>query len=241
MSPRKKADSLPPPRGTFVLVGGGEFRPGCRDLDAELVAASAATEVLVLPTAAAYEHPERVGDRAAAHFEDLGATVRTLDVLHRGEAEDPKNSEIVREAKFVYLADGSPLHLRSVLKDSALFEALLAVVPRWWGARGVGRGCHRALRPDGGSARWCVHRRARGRAQPRRVPVPRHRGRTSAGTLDRPASLRAPRWSASTKRPRSVRDAGGSWRVAGTGHVTVYDGGSSDVHDPGVTIAGLPT
>ena len=31
----------------------------------------------------------------------------------------------MRVARFVYLADGSPLHLRSVLKGSALFEALL--------------------------------------------------------------------------------------------------------------------
>ena len=31
----------------------------------------------------------------------------------------------MRAARFVYLSDGSPLHLRSVLKDSALFEALL--------------------------------------------------------------------------------------------------------------------
>ena len=120
MGARKRAGSL-------VLVGGGEFRGGGRDLDGELVAASGAREVVVLPTAAAFEHPERVGDRAAAHFEGLGATVRTLDVLHRREAEDPKNAEIVRAAKFVYLADGSPLHLRSVLKDSALFEALLGM------------------------------------------------------------------------------------------------------------------
>ena len=111
-----------------MLVGGGEFRAGvprARRRAGRRVAVP--TEVVVLPTAAAFEHPERVGDRAAAHFEGLGATVRTLDVLHRGEAEDPKNAEIVRAAKFVYLADGSPLHLRSVLKDSALFEALLAV------------------------------------------------------------------------------------------------------------------
>jgi cyanophycinase len=48
-------------------------------------------------------------------------------VLHRGEAEDAKFAALVRKAKFVYLSDGSPLHLRSVLKDSALFDALLAV------------------------------------------------------------------------------------------------------------------
>ena len=39
----------------------------------------------------------------------------------------PTNVEAVaRRAKFVYLADGSPLHLRSVLKGSALYDAMLA-------------------------------------------------------------------------------------------------------------------
>ena len=49
--------------GTLALVGGGEWRDGTRDLDAALLEASGGTEVLVLPTAAAYEHPERVGER----------------------------------------------------------------------------------------------------------------------------------------------------------------------------------
>lgn len=81
----------------------------------------------MLPTAAAYEQPDRVGQRAVTYFESLGLKANVLNVLHRGEAEDPKIAAIVRKAKFVYLSDGSPLHLRSVLKDSALFEALLAV------------------------------------------------------------------------------------------------------------------
>src|SRR6476661_3430635 len=112
--------------GCLALVGGGEWGPGAREFDADLLARSGADEVVVLPTAAAYEHPERVGERAEAYFGELGAKVRTLPVLHRSEAEDPAVAKVVRAAKFVYLADGSPLHLRSVLKESALFDALLA-------------------------------------------------------------------------------------------------------------------
>ena len=32
-----------------------------------------------------------------------------------------------------------------------------------------------------------------------------------------------------------------TWRVAGTGHVTVYDATSSTTYEPGTTIEGLPT
>lgn len=112
--------------GTLALVGGGEWRDGTRDLDAALLEASGGTEVLVLPTAAAYQHPEHVIEQASAYFAKLGATARELPVLHRTEAESAEICEAVRDARFVYFADGSPLHLRSVLKGSALFDALLA-------------------------------------------------------------------------------------------------------------------
>jgi cyanophycinase len=112
--------------GSLALVGGGEWCPGGREFDADLLARSGAEEVVVLPTAAAFEHPERVGERATAYFADLGVEARTLPVLHREEAEDPDIAATVRAARFVYVADGSPLHLRSVFKGSALFEAILA-------------------------------------------------------------------------------------------------------------------
>src|ERR1700736_2338123 len=89
--------------GTLALLGGGEWCPGCREFDTELLAASGGQEVVVLPTAAAFEHPERVADRAAAYFTDLGAKARPLMVLHRTEAEDPKIAATVRKARFVYL------------------------------------------------------------------------------------------------------------------------------------------
>ena len=45
--------------GTLALVGGGEFSEGC-SFDAALLEASGASEVLVVPTGAAYEHPQRL-------------------------------------------------------------------------------------------------------------------------------------------------------------------------------------
>src|SRR3954471_11872560 len=106
--------------GPLALIGGGEWGDGCRDLDAELLAASGAREVVVVPAAAAYEHPDKAEHRAAEYFESLGVKCRAVPVLHRSDAEDGRIAESVRRAKFVYLCDGSQLHLRSVLKDSAL-------------------------------------------------------------------------------------------------------------------------
>jgi cyanophycinase len=79
-----------------------------------------------VPTAAAYEHAERKVVAAEQHFSALGATVRGLMVIHRREAEEVANAEIVRASRFIYLSSGSPMHLRSVLKDSLLWDALVA-------------------------------------------------------------------------------------------------------------------
>ncbi|MHB8220415.1 MAG: Type 1 glutamine amidotransferase-like domain-containing protein [Acidimicrobiales bacterium] len=109
--------------GLLALVGGAEWTTGC-DFDAELLAASGATDVVVLPTAAAYQHPERLLMGAAEWFSSLGAQVEGLMVLGRSDAEDPGMADVVRRARFVYLSGGSALHLRSVLKGSAVFDAL---------------------------------------------------------------------------------------------------------------------
>src|SRR5262249_12824510 len=110
--------------GPLALVGGAEWTEGC-DFDAHLWEASGRAEVVVLPTAAAYEHPERAVDVANKWFADLGATVQGLMSLNRRDAEQVHFVRQVREAKFLYLSGGSPLHLRSVLKDSPVWGALL--------------------------------------------------------------------------------------------------------------------
>jgi cyanophycinase len=110
--------------GHLALVGGSEWNEGC-DFDAALLAVSGATEVVVLPTAAAYENPAKHLARATAWFAALGATVRALPVYDRAGARDPENVRAVRDATFLYLADGSSQHLRSVLKDSPLWSAIV--------------------------------------------------------------------------------------------------------------------
>lgn len=110
--------------GFLALVGGGEWRDGCT-FDRRLLDDSGAGEVLVLPTAAAYEHPERAVESAQQWFAGLGAKARGLMVLRRADAEDDANAAAVRESRFVYLSGGSPMHLRSVLKDSVVWQALI--------------------------------------------------------------------------------------------------------------------
>lgn len=106
------------------MVGGGEFRQGC-SFDADLLAASGSDQVLVLPTAAAYEHPERLVAQAGEWFAPLGGRVEGLMVLSRADAEDEGAAAVLRRARFIYLSGSSPMHLRSVLKNSLVWEALL--------------------------------------------------------------------------------------------------------------------
>lgn len=109
--------------GPLALVGGAPFRTDTV-VESELVPAGG--EVLVLPTGSAYEHPDRLVAAAQERFAPLGASVRGLDVLRRPDAEDPANADAVRSASCIYLAGASPMHLRSVLKGTAVWDAALS-------------------------------------------------------------------------------------------------------------------
>jgi cyanophycinase len=112
--------------GPLALVGGAEFTVATTEVDRLLLARTGASEVLVLPTAAAFEHPERAVATAVQWFESLGASARGLPLLRRPDAADPENVAAIESARLVYLAGGSPLHLKSVLKDTPAWDALVA-------------------------------------------------------------------------------------------------------------------
>lgn len=206
--------------GTLALVGGSEWRDGC-SFDADLLAAAGTDEVVVLPTAAAYEHPERAVATAESWFAALGAKARGLQVLARTDADDPDHVDAVRRARFVYLSGGSAMHLRSVLKDSPLWEALVEAWSDGAVVAGSSAGamvlCDPMVDPRGGA--FTI-----GLGLVAQVAVIPHHDTWSHDkekrTLDlAPAGLCI---AGIDERTALVRDPSGVWKAAGAGQVTVF-------------------
>lgn len=109
--------------GTLALVGGGPFQSN-DDLDRRLLSAAGADRVVVLPTADAFEGPETLIADAMSWAERLDVQIEALMVFQREEAMDPGAAEIVSGARAVYLVGDNPMHLRSTLKDTPIYDAL---------------------------------------------------------------------------------------------------------------------
>lgn len=214
--------------GTLALVGGGEWQDGCV-FDRALLDASGADEVLVVPTAAAYEHPDRLVEGATRWFGELGATVRSLPVLSRADALRPENVSPMAEARCIYLAGGSPMHLRSVLKDSPVWDALVEAWQAGATVAGSSAGamvlCDPMVDPRGGALtlglglvdRFAVipHHESWSEDKAKRTMHIAPKGLPIAGIDERTALLRAP---------------DGTWSTAGVGQVVVFvDGAPSDL------------
>ena len=210
--------------GPVALVGGGEWREGC-DFDRALLEASGGGEVAVLPTAAAYEQPERAVETATAWFAALGATVRPVMVLARPDAESDEMAKIVRDSRFLYLSGGSPLHLRSVLKDSAVWHALEAAWHDGAVVAGSSAGamalCDPMVDPRGGAFTL-------GLGLLEQLAVVPHFESWSPDKTHRTISLAAAGLALCgiDERTALVRAADGTWSVSGTGSVTVFCDGA---------------
>jgi hypothetical protein len=109
--------------GPLALVGGDEFTDGC-DFDAELVAAVGAEEVVLLATGSAYENPGKVVEVARAWFDRLGVGLVEVPVYTRPDALVQEHVSSIGSARLIYLTGTSPMHMRSVLKDTPVFDAI---------------------------------------------------------------------------------------------------------------------
>jgi len=219
--------------GTLALVGGGEWTEACRGFDAALLEAAKTDEVFVLPTAAAFEHPDRAVERARAYFEGIDARVKPLSVLHRAEAEDAEVVAKLAKARFVYLSDGSPLHLRSVLKDSPLFEAMVVAYQDGGVLAASGAGapvvCDPMVDPRGGAYTVGLGVVAGLAVFPYHGTAADHLRERSIDLLPNGASLVG-----IDEATALVRDPAGGWRTEGAGQVSVYeDGQAAATFSPG--------
>ena len=216
--------------GILALVGGGEWQEGC-DFDAALPGRRGhGPRCWCCPPPRAYEHPERLVVRAGEWFAPLGGQVEGLMVLNRADAENDGAADIMRRARLIYLAGSSPMHVRSVLKHSAVWDALVAawrdgavVVGSSGAAMALtdpmvdarGRRAHDRSRPGRRGGRGApLRRRRRGRARGRSCTV-----RCCSPRRDTPV-VGIP------ERTALIRDPDGTWRSAGAGRVAVFLGGA---------------
>jgi cyanophycinase len=206
--------------GPLVLVGGAEWTDGCT-FDRELWERSGREEVLILPTAAAYEHPERAVDTATRWFATFGATARGLMVLSRRDADNDSFAAQIDAARFLYLGGGSPLHLRSVLKDSRVWAALVEAWRRGAVVAGSSAGAmvlgDPMVDPRGGALTL-------GLGLVGQLAVLPHYDTWSPEKAHRTVQLATGhlRIAAVDERTALIREPDGRWRSAGAGAVTVY-------------------
>jgi cyanophycinase len=211
--------------GPLALVGGAEWGDQCH-FDLGLLEASGSAEVLVLPTGAAYEHPDRAVATAQRHFEALGGSVRGLMVLGRVDAEDSANADAVRQARFIYLSGGSPLHARSVLKDSKVWQALEEAWHDGAVVAGSSAGamvlCDPMIDPRGGALTL-------GLGLVEQVAVLPHANTWSPEKAHRTFTLATGglRIAAIDEQTALIRDPGGTWRMEGMGAVRVFVDGQA--------------
>ncbi len=140
--------------GIVVLQGGGPFRLH-DDVDARLLKEVKAKRVVVLPTADAFERPEELVAAAREWGERLGVDIEPLMVMRRQEALDPDSARALKGAKAVWLVGDNPIHLRSVIKDTPIWEAMCAILDDGGLIVGAGQSasalCDPMIDPRGGA------------------------------------------------------------------------------------------
>lgn len=209
--------------GLLAFVGGQPFTVMC-SFDRDLLQVAASDEVVVLPTAAAYEHPAEIEQTATRYFETFGLKTTVAQVLVRADALQADAAAIVRGAQNIYLVGTSAMHAKSVLYQSPVWDALVAA----WegGATVVGANAGAQILgdpmvdPRGGG--FTV-----GLGLVRDIAVIPQRNLHSVESLNRSRELSGPEQLlfAIDEGTAVIRNPDGTWRVEGEGTVDVYRGG----------------
>ena len=115
--------------GVVALQGGGPFVSN-DELDRLLLSGAGIERVVMLPTADAFEQPARLVAASDVWGARIDVAVESLMVMTRADAEDSDAAAVIDGVQAVFLAGDSASHLRSVLKDTPLFQAISDLVDR---------------------------------------------------------------------------------------------------------------
>jgi cyanophycinase len=227
-------------RGLLALVGGGAWDADGRAVQHRLAEASAGGRVLLIAAAAAYEDPAQVVAAATERLAPLGVVVEPLAVYSRADAEGPAAAAAVREAACVVLADGSAMHLRSVLKDSLLWRALVAAHTAGTALVASGAAgtvvCDPMVDPRGGAYTVGLGLVSDVAVLAHHDTLPAHLRERSVELVPRRAVL-----AGVDEATALLREPDGTWQAIGVGAVTLYRRGQTPVRVPaGQVVAGLP-
>ena len=107
-----------------VLQGGGPFTAN-DEFDARILSTHPGY-VAILPTAEAFENPDDLVQLSVAWAKRLGITTKLCAVYSRADAREDSFATIISQAAVVYVVGDSPIHLRSTLKDTVVFDAVAA-------------------------------------------------------------------------------------------------------------------
>jgi cyanophycinase len=107
-----------------VLQGGGPFTAN-DEFDARILSTHPGY-VAILPTAEAFENPDDLVQLSVAWAKRLGITTKLCAVYSRADAREESFATIISQAAVVYVVGDSPIHLRSTLKDTVVFDAVAA-------------------------------------------------------------------------------------------------------------------
>ena len=212
------------PARKIALVGGDEFRPGCEVMDRSILDATGADRpsVVVVPTAAAAQRPDKAASNGVAYFNSLGAQANPLMVLDREDANDAALVSGIQSADLIYLTGGSPSHLLEVARGSLFLDTLVESLERGAvvagssaGAMVLGewmsyRGWSEALGLVPGIVTLPHHESAEPDSVSRELGGSAPTGAVVLGIDARAGVLAGPE----------------GWTILGTGGVTVYAGGN---------------
>jgi cyanophycinase-like exopeptidase len=92
--------------------------------DGTIVSLKRGTDIVLVPTAAAFTGIAEAAIELSSVFDDLDVNVEALMISDRTSCSEPYFAERMRNADVVVIGDGSALHAKTVWRDTPVGEAI---------------------------------------------------------------------------------------------------------------------